>query len=466
VAFIRVLYGAEDVADRLWRGPEWLRPAAGGVLLGLLLLALPEMYGVGYPVLQNAIHGQYVLWFLAALLAGKILATSLTIAIGGSGGVFAPSLFMGAMLGTAFGQVAGHILPGLAATPGAYGLVGMGAVFAASARAPITAVLIIFELTGDYSIILPLMAAIVVSAGISNVLTKDTIYTLKLRRRGIDLRRGRAANLMQVLRARDAMRPVPHGLDPATRIAELTARLVDEQRDALPVIDRDGLYRGTVTAHRVEEAMRDNVLDAVAGDLALETTPVTADESLEDALGVLVGNDRAGVPVLDKPRGSLVGWLTQRDVLLAYHGRLQASVDQAQRWEQPVTAAMEEADAAQRRTVEGRSDQGDAAGAPRGATPALDLSGFRIVELELLRDSAPAGRAVRSLNWPANSLLLAVRRGGDVIVPRGDTRLQRGDKLTLLIPADAAAGAIIDALVTPTPASQTSERAREPASET
>jgi chloride channel protein, CIC family len=331
VAFIRVLYGAEDLADRFWKGPEWLRPAAGGVLLGLLLLALPEMYGVGYPVLESAIRGHDVLWFLAALVAGKIVATSLTIAVGGSGGVFAPSLFMGAMLGAGFGDVAGHIFPSVAASAGAYGLVGMGAVFAAAARAPITAVLIIFELTGDYSIILPLMAAIVLSTSVSSLLAKDTIYTLKLRRRGIDLLRGRSANLMAILTVAEAMQPLPAGVAPDTPLADLTTRLVEEHRDALPVVDADGTYRGTVTAQRVEEALRDNVLDAVAADLAQQTASLTAAESLERALGVLVRSDHGGVPVLSGPDGRVAGWLTQRDVLLAYHQRLQRSVGEAQR---------------------------------------------------------------------------------------------------------------------------------------
>ena len=187
VSFIRVLYTGEDIADRIWQGPEWLRPAVGGILLGLLLLAVPQMYGVGYPVLQFAVAGHYVILVLLGLLAAKMLATSLTMWIGGSGGVFAPSLFMGAMLGSAYGAVAHHLMPDLAAAAGAYGLVGMGAVFAASARAPITAVIIIFELTGDYRIILPLMIAIVVATALSNALTRDTIYTLKLRRRGIDI---------------------------------------------------------------------------------------------------------------------------------------------------------------------------------------------------------------------------------------------------------------------------------------
>jgi chloride channel protein, CIC family len=191
IAFVRILYGAEDVFDRFWPGPRWARPATGGVLLGLLLLGLPQLYGVGYPVLSGAIAQHYVLWMLMALLVGKIAATSLTIAIGGSGGVFAPSLFMGAMAGTAFGTVLHHLVPSLTGSPGAYGLIGMGAVFAGAARAPITAVLIIFELTGDYRVILPLMASIVLATALSSRLSTDTIYTLKLRRRGIDIMRGR-----------------------------------------------------------------------------------------------------------------------------------------------------------------------------------------------------------------------------------------------------------------------------------
>ena len=187
IAFMRVLYAGEDAADRLWRGPAGLRPGAGGLLLGVVLLAVPQMYGVGYPVLERAVDGRYAILVLLGLLAAKILATSMTMWIGGSGGVFAPSLFMGAMLGSAYGALAHQVIPGIVAAPGAYGLVGMGAVFAATARAPISAVLIIFELTGDASMIMPLMLAIVVSTALSNAITRDTIYTLKLRRRGIDL---------------------------------------------------------------------------------------------------------------------------------------------------------------------------------------------------------------------------------------------------------------------------------------
>jgi len=176
VAFIRVFHGLEDLADRVWRGPEWLRPAVGGLGLGLVLMVLPELYGVGYPVLEGAIRAQYGPGLLILFLIGKIVATSLTIAIGGSGGVFAPALFMGAMLGTAYGGLLHAAWPELIGPAGAYGLVGMGAVFAAAARAPLTAVVSILELTGEYQLILPLMLAVALAAGIGRLLSRDTIF--------------------------------------------------------------------------------------------------------------------------------------------------------------------------------------------------------------------------------------------------------------------------------------------------
>lgn len=273
VLFIRVLYGSEDVADRLWRGPAWARPAVGGILLGLLLLALPQMYGVGYPVLGDAVDGRYALAFVALLLVGKIAATSLTIAIGGSGGVFAPSLFVGAMLGAAIGQVAHALLPGLTAPAGAYALVGMGAVFAGTARAPITAVIIVFELTGEYAVILPLMLAIVLAATVSSKLSRDTIYTLKLRRRGIDIERPRGEDLMRTVTVSRAMHPPPVPLP--------------------------------------------HVVGAVHEPLD-ELQPLRPDDPLERAAQALALTDADGVPVRAESDERIVGWITHRDVLRAY----------------------------------------------------------------------------------------------------------------------------------------------------
>ena len=248
VVFSRVLYAVEDVCDWAWRGPEWSRPAVGGLLLGLLLLLLPEMYGVGYPVLGNAVAGHYTVLFLLALLVGKLVACSLTIGIGGSGGVFAPSLFCGAMLGAAFGDGVHAVAPTVGGSVGAYALVGMGAVFAGAARAPITAAVIMFELTGEYTIILPLMLAVVVATAIASVLSTDTVYTRKLLRRGIDIDEPADAILRR--------RPIAHSWStprrrPPRRRSHASPGCSPASDDTLPVIDDDGRYLGTLTSHDI-----------------------------------------------------------------------------------------------------------------------------------------------------------------------------------------------------------------------
>jgi CIC family chloride channel protein len=322
LTFIRVLYAGEDLADRLWRGPAWLRPGAGGILLGLLLLAVPQMYGVGYPVLQRAVGGHYVILVLLGLLAAKILATSLTMWVGGSGGVFAPSLFMGAMLGTAYGTIAHHLMPHLAVAAGAYGLVGMGAVFAATARAPITALIIIFELTGNYRIILPLMCAIVVATALSNTITKDTIYTLKLRRRGIDIDASRTPSRMAQITVAEAMEDPPAPLTDAQPLDTIIGRFAADRTDSLPVITADGALIGIIAADDVARAI-DHCSSGTtnSASLARGVPRLGPADTLEDAVHALGGTDDEGLPVTDE-HDQLIGWITHRRVLRAYLARL------------------------------------------------------------------------------------------------------------------------------------------------
>ncbi len=315
----------EDACDWAWnalRGPEWLRPAAGGVLLGGLLLLLPQMYGVGYPVLGNSIAGTYAIGFLLALLIGKIVATSLTIGIGGSGGVFAPSLFIGAMLGSAYGQTLHHIAPGIAGPAGAYGLIGMGAVFAGAARAPITAVIILFELTGEYTIILPLMAAIVLATGVSHLATRDTIYTLKLHRRGIDLDEHPQAAMLTTITTGQVMEPVGHTLPAGTPLIDAAEHIVRTQHGQLPVVDAAGDYLGIVTARALADTVADGQHDATPVASIIEQ-PATArvDQPLEDTLDALDASPAAAIPVLDHTGANLIGWLTHQQVLSALHSR-------------------------------------------------------------------------------------------------------------------------------------------------
>jgi CIC family chloride channel protein len=321
VAFIRVLYGMEDRADRIWRFPEAWRPAAGGLLLGLLLLAVPQMYGVGYGVLEAAIAGKYALLFLLALLASKVLATSLTLSIGGSGGVFAPSLFMGAMLGSAFGLAAHDLLPGIAGPAGAYGLIGMGAVFAAAARAPMTAILIIFELTGDYRIMLPLMLAVVIATALAGRLSPDSIYTLKLARRGIDLLRRRPASPMEAITVGEAMRPTPAPLRADAPVSEVVERFSAGGEPALPVVDAEGRFVGVLPEDELEQAIGEE-MEPAAGSLVRQLPTLGTRESLAEATGTLVRSDSAGLAVLDEAGEQVVGWLSHRDVLRVYDQRM------------------------------------------------------------------------------------------------------------------------------------------------
>lgn len=313
VGFSRVLYAIEDACDWAWRGPEWARPAVGGLLLGVVLLVLPQMYGVGYPVLGTAVAGGYGIAFLLALLVGKLVACSLTIGIGGSGGVFAPSLFCGAMAGAAFGETVHAVAPTSGGSVGAYALIGMGAVFAGAARAPITAVVILFELTGEYSIILPLMLAIVLATGISNLVSHDTVYTRKLLRRGIDIDEPADATLRREP-VSTYMGTPPEPLDADLDLHGAATHFSTSGDTHLPVVEPDGTYLGTLAAAHVMNAL-------AAGDaapvraLVEHADPVTADSPLGDALDELERGAGA-VPVVDDA-GTVIGWVRHRDLLTA-----------------------------------------------------------------------------------------------------------------------------------------------------
>ncbi len=277
----------------------------------------PQMYGVGYPVLEAGVQGKYAIAVLLGLLVAKMVATSLTIGIGGSGGVFAPSLFIGGMLGAAFGAIAHQMIPGVAGPAGAFALVGMGAVFAGAARAPITAVLILFELTGEYTIILPLMLAIVLATTVSRALSKDSVYTLKLRRRGVELDTRPADPRLTDRSVGDVMEPPADPVGPTLPLAEAVPLLLAGGRPALPVL-YGGLLIGQLRTDRVAELLEED-----AGERALTVADAVDDvptvlrtQSLRSGLEALRRHPIAdgGLAVTD-PEGRLVGWVTHRTLL-------------------------------------------------------------------------------------------------------------------------------------------------------
>ena len=204
IGYVRLLYWSEDAFTE-WTFPEYLKPAFGGLIVGLLLWVFPQIYGAGFPAVESALWVRFSWQLLLGLFVAELLANCATLGSGGSGGVFAPSLYMGAMLGGAFGSLVHGYFPDWTAGSGAYALVGMAAFFAATAKAPTTSILILFEMTNDYRIMLPLMAATVGSVYVSHRMLPYSVYTLKLQRRGIQFPGLDAGELATA----HAPRPVP-----------------------------------------------------------------------------------------------------------------------------------------------------------------------------------------------------------------------------------------------------------------
>jgi len=318
VAFIRMLYRTEDVfaASNM---PEYLKPALGGVAVGLIGLYSPYLFGVGYDGVERVLVGEIGLVTLVGLLLLKIVATSFTLGSGGSGGIFAPSLFMGAMFGGIFGEVANRLFPGITAPSGAYALVGMAAVFSAAARAPITSIIILFEMTRDYAIILPLMLAVVVGTLVAYRLSPESIYTLKLRRRGISLRAREEVDLLERVTVAEVMTRDFPTVSPEMTLDELAERFTKSKHHGFPVVDGQGNLRGMVTLVDLESRMGTGEGLTVA-DIAT-TNLITAypDESLHDVVHRLGAREVGRVPVVDRQNPSrLLGVLRRYDVVKAY----------------------------------------------------------------------------------------------------------------------------------------------------
>ena len=392
VAFQKTLYKGEDAADALWLGrPEWLRPVAGGLLLGLLLLTLPQMYGVGYPVMDRVLANHYVLWFVVVLMVGKILAASLTLWIGGSGGVFAPSLFTGAAAGMAFGIIVNHLFGPAVGPPALYGVVAMGGVFAAAAQAPLTAIASVAEMTGNFTLTLPIMLACGIAAQLAKRITYGSIYTTKLLRRGIDIERPKALGALQALTVEEAMQPL-QTLDGQPRLL------------AAP---------GPFEAPATEEPRWEQLV----GPVTLTRRPQTlfAEEDLEDARRQLVIYGRDGLPVISR-NGELLGWLTRADVLRALATTLRTS---------------------EKNIRDGAAAAEYAVTDPATAIhmPTTPLPGYEVLELQIPPNSPARGQRVADIDWPTGSIAVAVTQGREIQAARPDVRLHPGERVMVLAPA-------------------------------
>jgi len=286
----------------------------------------PQLFGVGYEAINSALHEQTLIWVLLLLVFMKIAATSLTLGSGGSGGIFAPSLFIGAVLGGCFGNVVHLAFPEVTATSGAYALVGMSAMVAGTTHAPITAMLIIFEMTGDYRIILPLMLASVISTLFANRLHRESIYTLKLRRRGITLKAGKDKTLLEGISVQEVMTTSWQTLPQGMPLSQLLQFVEQSRENVFPVLNQKGELEGILTLQDIRSVVTKRVLEdlVIVKDIMSTNVPtITLDENLGSALSKFGMRDFDGLPVVDKHNPKkLLGILKRSDIISFYNKRL------------------------------------------------------------------------------------------------------------------------------------------------
>jgi CIC family chloride channel protein len=311
-----------------WLGPaaRWKSIVAMGIL-GLVAIRFPELLGNGYDTVNDVVNGRLrpSLGLLILLPVSKILVTALCRAGGVPGGLFTPSLFIGALLGCAYGVVANQIFPpGYVSNPGAYALVGMGAIVAGTLQAPITAIIMIFELTRDYQSILPLMSACVASALVSHFLGVGSLYTEPLRRRGIHLPTAIAPPWIRQPTVRSVLNTVVATVGPADRFQQVVDRFLKtpEGQDHLYVTREDGTCSGVISLHDIKRFIRSSEhLDGViADDILTESFPyVYADDPLSRAIEIFSQHSFERLPVLDDPESRrLLGTVSKRKILAAY----------------------------------------------------------------------------------------------------------------------------------------------------
>jgi CIC family chloride channel protein len=322
VAFTTALYRMEDVFDG-FKFPEYLKAVVGGLILGLMALLFPHILGVGYPAIDLALVGKLSWWFMLLLVAFKILATSITIGSGGSGGIFAPSLFVGAMVGGFFGNGVHALFPDITASAGAYSIVGMAAVVGGTTHGPLSAILILFEMTGNYRIILPLMIACIISSVAAGQLLKESIYTLKLARRGVNIRAGKEVNILRAIRVEEAMNPKVETIAENTTLGNLAEKISMSKYNSFPVVDEEGYLTGILSYLDYHDVVFDRDLEnlVVAKELATpKVVTVFQNDTLYSALEKISAKDFSILPVVSpgNPR-KLLGVVTRRDILGAYN---------------------------------------------------------------------------------------------------------------------------------------------------
>jgi CIC family chloride channel protein len=321
VLFVRVYFRMEKLAKEI-EGPRWGVAFLGGVLVGILvILSKGLLVGHGHLAVHLEVFGRMSWSALALLALGSILATSITLTFGGSGGVFTPSLFVGAAAGGSFGVALATLFPGLGLHPEAYALVGMGAVVAAATSAPITGMLLVFEMTNDYNIVLPLMLTTVIANLVARRLEPDSLYSGWLRRRGERLQHGADRDVLAGLRVADAFDRAPHVVGETAPLDQLLEHLGRDTYTDLPVVDEHRRLVGIIplaVLGRLAGEPRERTAGLVASQVAVAAETVTPGDSLLDAIRRMGVRGAPSIPVVDRATGHLLGLVSRAHVLGLY----------------------------------------------------------------------------------------------------------------------------------------------------
>lgn len=325
LAFTTSVYASERFFDGL-KMPEYLKTPLGGLVLGIVIIFFPHVFGGGYETIEQAMKGELLWKTLIMLIFVKLLATSVTLGSGGSGGIFAPSLFLGAVAGGAFGYLVNFLFPSIAANSGAYAMVGMGAVVAGATHAPITSILILFEMTNDYKIILPLMIACTIATILARKLKEDSIYTLKLTLRGISLDQGREEIIMKSFSVGDLMKPEAPRIEECTRLRKIIKIFMTTPEPYYYVITPEGNLMGSLSTHHVKSILNESDDDdlenlIIARDLMVPTeTAVTPKTNLAECMYQFERVESEHLPVIEG-NGSLklIGSISKKDVIKLYN---------------------------------------------------------------------------------------------------------------------------------------------------
>ncbi len=416
VFFVRLLAKSDDIFDRLPLSRA-LTAALGMLLTAVLGLMVPGqvILGSGLEFIGQAIASDFSmpLIFMFGLAIAKIIATCFTLGSGNSGGVFAPLLFVGALLGGIVGSVGQLIWPEVVVDPGAYAIVGMAAVFAGATRAPITAVLIIFEMSNDYKLILPLLLATVLSTLLAEYLFTESIYTLKLRRKGIHLRHGRDYDIMHGLSVGEVMSPDPFVVQDDMPISRLGKDFQQTHSHGFPVVDKDSNLVGIVSLRDYEQALEhQDLANLQVKDIATMRPVLTAyaDEPLSDALERMSVRNISRMPVVSRENPyRLEGIIRRGDIVKAY------------------TVALA-------RRTEGHVDDSE--------LKLRRIDKMKFVDIHIQPHSSTAGQTLAQIapRLPYESVIVSIRRKGTLLIPHGDTRLLPGDLLHVFVrSADEAA---------------------------